>query len=830
MLRNSLQDLRYAFRQLRKSPGFTATALLTLAFGLGGASAVYTVIHEVLLSPLPYFEADRLVGIGFTYPQARPNAEQAGSSADFIRANAQAFSSTAILDDSSSAVNLSVSGGRAVQIQSLRVSEPYFRTLGVMPELGRGILPEEDIPGGAKAAVLSHALWAHTFGSDPAIVGRAIRINQETFTVVGVMPASFTFASESAPGVMGAPEVWVPLQLSAKDPGYDGDNYTMIGRLRAGVTLDQAQRQLDALAGPFYRQYPSYKTWLSRARELHEFRVWKLQDVVVSDVRQSLMIVMGAVLAVLLIACLNLAGLMTARSMRRSREFAVRSALGASRANLSGLLMAEGVLLAFFGGTLALVVSRAFSHALMVATPLGIPNLHGTGSPWLTAAVVFCFAFAAACVFSLLPAWAVLRKRSSDLRLGAEGVGQAPSNSRLSRALLIGQVALAMVLLSTASTLLGTFLKLRSLPSGVQPKSLAVFQVALKGDRYAKTDQTMRFVTGVLEQLRQTPGVDRVAAINGLPLDRGLNMGGFPVGHPDSRQIIEMRTVTPGYFQTMGVPLLAGRDLADEDRAGAEPVIVIGESAAKKFWPHQSPIGESFRIGNEVNWRIVGVAADVRTHSLVETGDVVIYAPMAQLSNEFTGIVNNWFPTSFAVRTAANVNLAAAAQQAVERADPEIPIARLSSMQAVIDSTIEAPQFYSVLAASFSAFALLLTIVGLFGLLSYQVTQRTREIGVRMALGADRARILTSFLMHGMMLSLAGGAIGLVGTWFTGPVIRRLLADSGLGGPGGAAIVLDGLRSSAFAAFALSIAALIACVLPARRAAAVEPMRALRAE
>jgi predicted permease len=830
-----LQDMRYAARQLRKSPGFTLTALLTLALGIGVTAAVYSVIHTVLLEPLPYPDPDELIGVAFTYPQERPNAEQAGTTADFLREHVRGFSSTAVMDDSGQTVNLSIhetgSGGRAIQVNALRVSEGYFRTLGIAPAMGRGFLAEEDRPGGAKAAVLSDGLWARIFNRDPGVVGRTIRVNQETFTVVGVMPASFAVNAETSPGVMSSPELWLPIQLSPNDPGYDGDNYEMIARLQPGVTFEQIQQQLSALNAPFYERYPNYKKWFSRNNILHEFRVWKFKDVVVSDVRRSLLTVMGAVIAVLLVACLNLAGLMIARASRRSREIAVRSALGATQAQLLRLLACEGLLLALVGGLLALAVTRGMAGILLHASPLSIPDLRGEPSLWLIATVVLLIAIVSTVVFSMLPAWLMLRKRGRELRLGSMSLGETVSHARLSRGLMVAQVALAMVLISTASVLMGTFVKLRALPSGIEPKQLTVFQVTLKGEHYANTRETLQFVTTVLHELSHVPGVELVAAVNGLPLNRGLNMGGYPMGRPDMRGMIEFRAITPGYFQTMGIPLHAGRDLTESDHAGGDPVVVIGETAAKKWWPGRSPIGESIRTGNERNWRIVGVVADVQMHSLVESQGIVVYGPIAQLTDEFTGVINGWFPTSFAVRTAAHVNLAQVVQHAVGVADPEIPVARLTTMQAMIDNTIEEPRFFSLLAGGFSGFALVLTVIGLFGLLSYQVTQRTREIGIRMALGADRLGILRIFLGRGLTLACLGVVLGGTASWLLRPVVMHLLSDTGVDPANNAAgVIMNGAQATVLAVAAILISTLAASWLPARRAASVEPMQALRTE
>ena len=829
-----LQDLRYAARQLRKAPGFSLTAVLTLALGVGATAAVYSVIQTVLLEPLPYPDANSLVGIAFTWPHATPNAEQTGIAAEFVRDHMQAFSSVAMMDDSGPSVNLSVQGGHPMQVNALRVSEEYFRTLGVMPALGRGFLAEEDRPNGARAVVLSDGLWRSVFDRDPAVVGKVIHVNQESFTVVGVMPAGFAVTVETAPGVAGTPELWEPLQLGPKDPGYDGDNYEMIGRLKAGVTLSQVQQQLSALTEPFYQHYPSYKRWVNDAKQRHEFYAWPLQDVVVSGVRRSLLTVLGAVLAVLLVACLNLAGLMTARAMRRTKEMALRTALGASSGQLLRLIVCEGLLLALGGGVGAVLVAMAASNLLLHAAPIGIPALNGRPSPALLSGVVAGIALAATATFSALPAWTLLRnsKRPAGLgRLGGPSVGETISHHGISRALVVLQVALAMVLVSTASVLLGTFVKLQALPSGVEAKQLSVFQVTLKGDRYATTQATALFVVATLEQLRESPGVDRASAIIGLPLDRGLNDKGYPTGRLELEQSIEFRPITAGYFEAMGIPVMMGRGISESDRADGEPVAVISESTAKRWWPGRSPIGSMIHADNKRDWRIVGVVADVHSHALVEDQGLVIYGPMTQVPDDVMSALNGWFPTSFVLRTRSHMNVAAIARQAVDRADVEIPVARITTMQAVIDHTVEEPRFFSLLATGFSSFAVVLTVIGLFGLLSYQVTERTREIGVRMALGADRFTILKSFLARGLSVSLAGVGLGLSISWLLRPVSLHLLSDSGIDFTSTSnSIAINATEAACISALAIVVAALAASWMPARRAASVEPMQALRAE
>jgi predicted permease len=831
---NAMQDVRYALRQMRRSPGFALTAVLTLGLGVGVTAAVYSVIQTVLLEPLPYPEAERLVGAAWTFPHEKPNAEQAGTSADFVRDHARSFSSTAVLDDGAQMVNLAMQGpgggGRAVQIAALRVSQGYFRTLGMAPALGREFLAEEDRPSGAKVVVLSDGLWQSLFNRDPGAVGQTIRVNEESFTVVGVMPAGFRVTAETAPGVTGTPDLWQPLQLSEKDPGYDGDNYSMIARLKPGVTLEQAQAELSLLNEPFYQKYPKDRNWVAEDRSPHEFRVWKLQDVLVSNVRRSLWTLMGAVIAVLLVACLNLAGLMTARAMRRSKEIALRSALGATKGQLTRLVMCEGLLLALGGAALAMLVATGSARLLLHSSPIGIPALHRTDA-WTMAGVVLAISLAAGGVVSVLPAWVTLRRRTREMRLGGNALGETLSHARLSRGLLSLQIALAMVLVATASSLLGTFIKLQSLPSGVEPKQLTVFQVTLKGGRYAGTRPTTQFVDTVLDRLRSSPGVLSASAVNGLPLDRGLNMGAYPAGRPELGQTIEFRAIAPEYFHTMGIPVLSGRDIGLRDTEQSEPVILVGAAAAKKWWPGRSPIGETIRIGKEKYWRIVGVVADVKQNSLVESQGVVVYGPMAQLSDEFTAILNGWFATSFAIRTSAHVSLAEAVQRAVAAADPEIPVARLTTMQAVIDGTIASPRFFSLLAGGFSGFAVLLTVIGLFGLLSYQVTQRTREIGVRMALGAGRFTILRSILARGLAVASVGIVLGAAASWLLRQVVADLLADAGVSAEAGSGRMgFSAVETLLVAAGAILCATFVASWLPARRASGIEPMQALRTE
>jgi predicted permease len=824
-----VQDMRYALRQLRRAPGFALTAILTLALGIGATTAMYRVVQGILLAPLPYPEPSRLVGVAFTFPQEKPNAEQAGTSSDFLKAHSRSFASVGISEDGTSGVNLAAGAGQAFQIASQKISRGYFPTLGVQPMLGRNFAAEEDLPNGPKAVLLSYLLWKRKFNGDTNIVNRVVRINEESYTVVGVMPASLNGASESAPGTASTADAWQPLQMSAKDPGYEGDNYQMVARLREGVSLVQAQQELSALDGPFYKQFPDYLRWTGQGKALHEFRAWPLRQVVVSRARTSLLTMLVAVLAVLLVACLNLAVLMTARAWKRSREMAVRSALGASRSRLLRLMMCESLILALVGGGLGLWLSRLAVPLLLRTAPIAVPPMQAEN--WLPAGFALLIACVTTLIFGLLPGWSVLRRDAAPTLQGGSQIGVSAHQAKMGDRLMVVQVSVAMVLLSAASFLLGSFLKLRSVASGVEAKHLTVAQVTLKGDAYANTLHTTQFIDKVMGELGRYPGVARVAAVNGLPLDRGLNMGGKPADRPGPKENVEFRAVTLGYFKTLGIPVLSGRDVTADDRADAVPVVLVSETAALRWWPGQSAIDKEVQGGEKTPWRVVGVVADTHSRSLAESPRVTIYAPFAQLSDVATKTINGWFPTTFAVRLSGNVDIAAAVERAVKAADPEIPVAKLTTMQTVIDHSVAAPRFFSYLAGGFAGFALLLTMIGLFGLMSYQVTQRTREIGIRLAVGADRGQILRLVLRRSFVLAITGLLIGTIGSLAVPRLVSSVLADYVFSGGKGISSVLSGsVAALMMAAAAMLVAAFAAGYLPARRAASIEPTQALRTE
>ena len=821
-----LQDLRYTLRQLRRSPGFAITAVLTLALGIGATTAMYSIVRSTLLAPLPYPHAGELVGIGFVQPGENPASEQTGETGDFLLAHAKSFASMGIAGDGPLGQNFSAGNGAAQTIRALSVSSGYLPTLGIPALLGRTFTRDEDRPGAAPTVILSEDLWRGALNADPNIVGRTVHINADPYTVIGVMPASLA--------TVESPDVWQPLQMSSKDPGYQGTNYQMIARLKSGASIAQASAELDSLTKGIFRQFPDYQKWGRPGGPKNQEFVWPLRQIVVSGARSSLFALSAAVLAVLLMACLNLAGLMTARSIARRSEVALRTALGASRATVLRLLLTESLVLALAGSVLGLFLAQIAVPILLASSPIDLPQLHHTSIDF--AAILF--AVGAGCattlLFGLVPALGIFRPSLGSGLGNARTASESAPQQRLGKSLIVAQVALATTLLSAGALLLSVFVHMRSVPPGVRPQHMYALQVNLKGNAYNSSVHTQQFIAAAEQRLRSIPGVAQVATINGLPLDRGLNNSGGPAGHPDQIGYTETRFVTPGYFSTAGTALLAGSDISDADTATSQPVALINERAAKRWFPNRSPIGEYIVTGGGQPRRVIGLVANVHDSSLAAGIAPTVYTPYTQIDDETMKMINGWFATTFVLRTiergnTADPDIAAAASAAITAVDPEVPASKFAPMQSFIDKDVAAPRFFSWLAGTFSLFALLLTLIGLFGLLSYQVASRTRELGVRMALGAQRYQVLMLILNNGLTLTAFGLVLGIAGSVALRNVVISLLSDTvGIAKTstllGGQAIPI------ATAAAAMLVAAIIASLIPAQRAASVNPTEALRAE
>jgi predicted permease len=825
-----LQDLRYAVRQLRHAPGFTVTAIVTLALGIGVTVTVAALVRQVLLAPLPYPQPQQIVGVAFHWPGEGPSDSMTGTAGEFLMRNTRSFSAMALIGGAGSA-NFSARGGNARSIGVMSVSQGYFGALGVSPALGRGFTAEEDRPQGPKAAVVSYAFWKTSLGANPAVIGRPIHLNEQAVTVVGVMPRTFR---AQADGLLGAftPDAWTALQAGPQDPGFQYNNYEMVARLRPGVSIMQARAELAALQPRLYAFAPFYNKEHTRAGLNETLQLYPFAAVVASSVRPSLLVMAWAAAAVLLLTCLNLAGLNTARALHRAPELSLRISLGATRGRLLRLALLELGVLTLAGVVGAVVLGRLLLFFLLHASPVPIPALNtasGVGTLLFSAAIAgtVC-ALLVGAPFAILGSW-----------LRRTGLGNAQRGSRMShtqsaagRAIVIAQMSLALVLLSVSAMLLGTFLKLRAQPLGFQPESLVAFHTNLNGIRYETTASTDQFVAGVLGRLRQTPGVQSAAAVVGLPLQRGLNDSGWTAEHPELSQTVELRPVSPGFLRTMGIDVLQGRAIGPDDGSKQQHVAVISLAAAKAFWPGKQPIGQTLYVDSKGDgYRVVGVAADTPQTQLGQPPDFTIYAPIAQQADAMTKTLNNWFSMSFVAKTEAHVAMVTAARRAVAAVDPNIPVTGLTTMHAVVEDSVAAPRFFTEIAEGFAGFALLLTAIGLFGLLSYQVTQRTREIGIRMALGAGRVRVLLRILGMSASMVLLGGAAGVLGAALLHPLFTRWIMESVAGlDASQTRYLLSGTAAVGTALAVLVVTAMAAAIVPARRASRVDSMEALRTE
>jgi putative ABC transport system permease protein len=820
------RELRYTLRQLRHSPGFTLTAVLILSLGIGATTAMYSIVRSTLLQPLPYPRQSELVALDFEPPGHAPDSRQTGETADFLLQHAVSFSSMGVADGSARGQNFSATNGEPVVIRSLRVSSGYLPTLGVSPALGRTFSKEEDIVGADPVIVISESLWRKSLGSDPNVVGRTVHINGDPCTVIGVVPSRFA--------TLDSPDVWRPLHLSPADEGYLGENFQMVGRLREGVSPDQAASQIAALTPSIFHQYPGYLAWSKAGAPNWQEYIWPLQQVVVSSARGSLLLLTSAVLAALLMACLNLAGLITARSVVQHSNFVLRSALGATWVSLVRIVLLETFVLAIVASFLGVAFSASAVPLLLRFGPIDLPGLHAAS----TDLELVLFALGLGCVTTLLCSMlrlvGLFRGRKS-LAFSTRIAGENISRQRLGKVLVVSQVAVTTVLISVGAVLLGAFLKMRATPSGVQSRQLYVMQVNLKGSAYTSAEHTQQFIAKVQEELRARPGVVEASTINGFLLDRGLNQFGYPVGHRELKTPIELRFITPGYFQTVGISLDAGRDFDATDAINSQRVALVNQRAAQQWFPGGSAVDGSISLGHGPV-RVIGVVSDVHARSLAAAVEPMVYVPYSQADDETTATINDWFATTFVFRTAFQddshtPDMGKAAAAAVAAVNPAMPVSKFAAMQSFVDQDLAAPQFFSWLTGAFAVFALLLTVIGLFGLLAYQVATGTREFGVRMAVGATPSQVMTLVLRRGFMLTILGLLGGITISMAVRATVVSFLAQSvHVSSNSIAGILTDPSLPLIASTCIMLLVSVVASLVPARRATAIQPVEALRSE
>jgi putative ABC transport system permease protein len=808
-LETVIADARYAWRGLRGNPGFAAVSVLTLAIGIGAATAIFSTVNGILLEPLPYPHPDRLLMISDVGQGHTPSMPAFGTYEE-LADRSRSFEALAATNDWQPAL---AGSGVPERVRALEVSAPYFRVWGIPPAAGRDFLASEDVPNGPRVAILSASLAERRFGRARAAVGQVVRLDDNPYTVVGVMPAGFRTA------LAPTAEVWVPLQYlphAAFETKEWGHHIHIIGRLKAGVTGDQARAELQAIARTPTAEF-SRPTWV----DLHDgLIVHALQQDVVAGARPALLAILGAVLLVLAIAGVNVANLLLARGVRRRGEFAMRVALGAARHRLVRQVLTESLLLAFVGGALALGLAAAGVRLVVALSPAGLPRADAIRLDGVGFAFAFGITALVGIAVGLVPAAnAARRDLHTSLHEGSRRASSAHDATR--RGLVVAEVALALVLLIGAGLLVRTLGRLLSVPPGFNDSGVITMQVEAASHQYDHDDARYRFFTQALEVVRDIPGVAAAAFTSQVPLSGDHDGYGFTVQAVPGDSLNAFRyAVTPGYLDAMRIPLLRGRAFDQHDVRGSAEVALISESLAKREFPGGDPIGQHIKAGpimadSTHPWAtIVGVVADVRQDSLSVSDADAFYVPMGQWA---------WVDDdqTLVVRTAGDpAALAPALERAIWSVDKDQPITRVATLHALVEGSAADHRFVLELFAGFAGVALLLAAIGIYGILSGVVSERTREIGVRSALGASPTAILALIGRQGMTLTAVGVAIGLVGA---------LLATRGMSVLLFGVTPLDPVTYVGVVALLGGVAAL-ACWLPAWRATQVDPATTLRLE
>ena len=818
-MRTLWQDLRFGARMLLKKPGFTLTAVITLALGIGANTAIFSVVRAALLSPLPYDESGRLVVVWQSFPQRGLDLVPM-SYPNFVDLSGQAkvFEEAGAFGN----INVSLTGtGEPERVAGMRVSATLLLISGVAPLMGRGFLPEEDRPGGANVVILSHGLWRRRFGAVAQIIGKTVTLDDQSYMVVGVMPPNFDFPPPfkitfaSIPVTYPSADFWRPIALDANPQSRGSRNFGMIGRLKPGVTLQQARAEMNSIARRIERQYGGGETGL-------ELRLIPLQEQVVGKVGRVLYLLFGAVGFVLLIACANVANMSLARASTRVSEIAIRLALGAGRWRLIRQLLTESALLSLLGGGLGLLLASWAVDLIVAISPDSIPRANEVGINGPVLGFTLLVSMLTGIAFGLAPA---LQSSKPDLNTalkdGSRGAAGGFDRSRLRSVFVVAEVALASVLLLGAGLMMNSFVRLQRVDPGFKPERLLTARVSLPESRYGQAPQQTDFYQQALQRFETLPGTQSVSAINNLPFQNenngGLRIDGYAPSSPYDRPQANYRAISPSYFRVMGIPLRRGREFSPDDLAGQAGVAIINEEAARRFWPNQDPIGK--RISPDgagfspgVWLSIVGIVGDVRHSTLDATPKPEVYWAYPQYPVR---------SVTFVLRTAIEpMSLADATRKEIWAVDKDLPISSLQTMEGLISASIAQQRLYLWLMGGFAAVALLLAAVGIYGVTSYAVAQRSHEIGVRMALGAQQNDVLKLVVGQGARLALIGLTIGLI----VGAALTRLIKSLLYG-----VSATDALTFS-LVSLLLAAISLLACYLPARRATKVDPVVALRCE
>ncbi len=793
------QDIRYGLRALLNKPGFTIVAVLALALGIGANTAIFSVVNSVLLRPLPYPQADRLVmvwedrtSLGFPSDTPAPAnffdwREQQSVFEDMAAIAGRTFSLTGI--------------GEPEKIEGQRVSASFFPLLGVAPIRGRAFLPEDDRPESAPVVIIGHSLWQRRYGGDEGLVNQTISLNGQPHTVIGIMPPDFSFPDRN--------EMWVPIAFSQEEASLRGGHYLLVvARLKPGISLARARTEMSEIASRLEQQYPQTNTALGA-------KVVPLHEEMVGDIRPALLILLGAVAFVLLIACANVANLLLARAASRQKETAIRSALGANRSRLVRQFLTESMLLSIMGGAIGLLLAVVGLKSLTALIP---PELF-RGREISVDAWVLVFTIGISlltgALFGIVPAIQSAKINLNEtLKEGGKGSGTA-TRGRLRSALVVAEISLALVLLVGAGLLINSFLRLSNVDAGFNPENLLTVDVVLPPNKYDTRDKRAVFYSQMLERVEALPGVESAGVITNLPLtfkgnNNSFTVEGRPEPPPDQVAIAATRIISSNYFRTMSIRVVSGRGITPQDIADKAQVAVISETMARTHWPGEEALGKRIKMGRYAStapWiTIVGVAANVRQFELESETRPQLYLPYSQ--------VGFFAPRHLVVRTSGDpLGFVAAVREAVWSVDPDQPVSNVSTMEKIVSESLAGRRLVMLLLGIFAALALLLAAVGIYGVMSYAVTQRTHEIGIRMALGANSRDVLGMVVGNSFKLVAIGVSAGLVSAYFLTRFMRSLLYGVSETDPVTFAVI----------PVLLALVALVASYIPARRATRVEP-------
>ncbi|HKQ04019.1 MAG TPA: ABC transporter permease [Blastocatellia bacterium] len=815
-----LQDIRYGVRVLLKGRTVTFVAIVALALGIGANTAIFSVVNALLFRSLPYQNPERLVMIWETNSEVQIGFDLLPvSNAAFAdwHNQAQSFEAVSVLDSQRYAFT---GAGQPERIGGVSTSASFFDVMGVSPMLGRAYTEDEDRPGANKVAVISYALWQSRFGGDKEICGRTMQLDGSNYTILGVMPQGFQFPrATDLPSLFQLPpqtELWTPAGMSDKQLANRGShNKAVIARLKAGVGPEQAQSELDAITSRNLQQFPESQGWGSR--------LMPLKEQLVGGLRLALLILLGAVGLVLLIACANVANLLLARAASRQKEMAVRTALGASRARLVRQLLTESVLLAIVGGGIAVLLAVWGIDLLLAVSPAGIPRKYEIRLDGAALAFTFTVALITGVLFGLAPAFQVSRFNLNEtLKEGARG--STGSRNRVRSLLVVSEVALSLVLLIGAGLLIRSFAHLMSTDPGFNPRNVAAMNLSASSSQYDATARQVRFFKQVLEKVRAIPGVVAAGAVSELPLGGAEEIDQFTVeGAPPPKTLndtplADYRFIDADYLKTLEIPLVAGRAFTEYDNETAPQVVIIGETLARRYFGDQPAVGKRLKAGaleDEAPWAtIVGVVKDIKHTGLDADIRPQLYFPYQQ---------KLWGRMVIVARSTTDAaGLFPAMREAVWAVDKDQPITSLRTMTDFLSDSVSQQRFNAALLAAFAVLALILASVGIYGVMSYSVTQRTHELGIRMALGAKPRDVFRMVVMEGMRLAMAGVGvgIGLAGAFAATRVMASLLFGVSATDP----------LTFALISLILTGVALAACFVPARRATRVDPMIALRYE